>query len=344
MSKTSSIKPVWLAVVAIIILLAIVGGYLISGQTSPTTNDAVISADSTLVAPRISGTIQSVLVEDNQTVKAGQLLAKIDDRDYVNAVQTAQAALETAQAQMQSLVAQVAKQGPTIDQARAVVNADAAGLVYARKSAERYKALSASGSTSLDLRDDSDANYRQKLASQQSDMAAVQAAERQLDVLKAEQSQAKAAIDSAQTALQQARLNLSYTDIKAPVDGVVGVRSVRVGAYVSAGTRVLAVVPVREAYVVANYLETQLAHVQPHQTVSIKVDAVPDVTFKGTVDSIAPATGVTFSPITPDNATGNYTKVTQRLEVKILLDANQQDLSRLRVGMSVVPTIDIHSR
>lgn len=344
MSKTASIKPLWLAVVGVIILLAVLGWYLISAQTLPTTDDAVVAADSTLVAPRISGTVSEVLVQDNQSVKAGQLLVRIDDRDYVNAVQTAQAALETAQAQMQSLVAQIAKQGPTIEQARAVVSADAAGLVYARKSAERYKALSASGSTSLDLRDDSDANYRQKLATQQSDMAAVQAAEKQLDVLKAEKAQAKAAIDSAQTALQQARLNLSYTQITAPIDGMVGVRSVRVGAYVSAGTRVLAVVPVSKAYVVANYLETQLAHVEPQQAVSIKVDAIPDVTFKGRVDSIAPATGVTFSPITPDNATGNYTKVTQRLAVKILLDANQQDLSRLRVGMSVVPTIDVQGR
>lgn len=344
MSKTVSIKPLWLAVAIVVVLLAAVGWTLISAQTAPTTDDAVVAADSTLVAPRISGTVSEVLVEDNQSVKAGQPLVRIDDRDYVNAVQTAQAALETAQAQMQSLVAQLAKQGPTIEQARAVVNADAAGLVYARKSAERYKALSASGSTSLDLRDDSDANYRQKLATQQSDMAAVQAAEKQLEVLKAEQAEAKAAIDSAQTALQQARLNLSYTEINAPIDGVVGVRSVRVGAYVSAGTRVLAVVPVDKAYVVANYLETQLAHVQPHQEVSIKVDALPGVTFKGRVDSIAPATGVTFSPITPDNATGNYTKVTQRLAVKILLDANQQDLSRLRVGMSAVPTIDIQGR
>jgi len=119
----------------------------------------------------------------------------------------------------------------------------------------------------------------------------------------------------------------------------VGVRSLRVGAYVSAGTRVLALVPVEKAYVLANYLETQLAHVQQNQSVTIKFDALPDVIFKGRVDSIAPATGVTFSPITPDNATGNYTKVTQRLAVKILLDAGQKDLSRLRVGMSVVPTI-----
>lgn len=342
MSKTSSFRPVWLAVGVIVVLLILLGWYLIAGQTSPTTDDAVISADSTLVAPRISGTIQDVLVADNQQVKAGQLLAKIDDRDYVNAVHTAQAALETAQAQRQSLQAQIAKQQPTIDQAKAMVAADAAGLVYARQSAERYRQLAKNGSTSLDLRDDSDANYRQKLASQQSDMAAVRAAEKQLEVLNAQQAEANAAIDSAQTALDQAQLNLSYTEIKAPVDGMVGVRSLRVGAYVSAGTRVLALVPIDKAYVLANYLETQLAHVQPNQTVSIKVDALPDVTLKGRVDSVAPATGVTFSPITPDNATGNYTKVTQRLAVKILLDDNQPDLARLRVGMSVVPTIDIH--
>lgn len=293
MSKTSSFRPVWLAVGVIVVLLILLGWYLIAGQTSPTTDDAVISADSTLVAPRISGTIQDVLVADNQQVKAGQLLAKIDDRDYVNAVHTAQAALETAQAQRQSLLAQIAKQQPTIDQAKAMVAADAAGLVYARQSAERYRQLAKNGSTSLDLRDDSDANYRQKLASQQSDMAAVRAAEKQLEVLNAQQAEAKAAIDSAQTALDQAQLNLSYTEIKAPVDGMVGVRSLRVGAYVSAGTRVLALVPIDKAYVLANYLETQLAHVQPNQTVSIKVDALPDVTLKGRVDSVAPATGVT---------------------------------------------------
>ncbi|MEG3135437.1 HlyD family secretion protein [Rouxiella sp. T17] len=342
MSNKSSFRSIWLIVIVIIALLIVLGWYLLSGQTSPTTDDAVISADSTLVAPRISGTIQDVRVEDNQQVKAGQLLAKIDDRDYVNSVHTAQAALETAQAQMQSLQAQIAKQQPTIEQARAMVQADSAALVYARKSAERYKSLAQNGSSSLDLRDDSDANYRQKLASQQSDIAAVHAAEKQLDVLNAEQAEAKAAIDSAATALEQAKLNLSYTEIKAPIDGMVGVRSLRVGAYVSAGTRVLALVPINKAYVVANYLETQLAHVQPNQTVSIKVDALPDVTLQGRVDSVAPATGVTFSPITPDNATGNYTKVTQRLAVKILLDANQPDLARLRVGMSVVPTINIH--
>lgn len=342
MSKTFLFRPVWWVVAVIMVLLVVLGGYLLTGDRSPTTDDAVISADSTLVAPRISGTIAQVLVADNQRVKSGQLLAKIDDRDYRNALQTAQANLETAQAQMQSLVAQLAKQQPLIEQARAVVAADAAGLVYAHKSADRYKQLALNGSSSLDQRDVSDANLRQKLATQQSDVAAVQAAEKQLDVLKAGQAQAKAAIDSAMTAVQQAELNLSYTEIKAPIDGVVGVRSLRVGAYVAAGTRVLALVPIDQAYVLANYLETQLGHVQPQQNVSIKVDALPGVVLKGKVDSIAPATGVTFSPITPDNATGNYTKVTQRLAVKIILDAGQQDAARLKVGMSAVPTIETH--
>ena len=342
MSKTFLFRPVWWVVAVIMVLLVVLGGYLLTGDRSPTTDDAVISADSTLVAPRISGTIAQVLVADNQRVKSGQLLAKIDDRDYRNALQTAQANLETAQAQMQSLVAQLVKQQPLIEQARAVVAADAAGLVYAHKSAERYKQLALNGSSSVDQRDVSDANLRQKLATQQSDVAAVQAAEKQLDVLKAGQAQAKAAIDSAMTAVQQAELNLSYTEIKAPIDGVVGVRSLRVGAYVAAGTRVLALVPIDQAYVLANYLETQLGHVLPQQNVSIKVDALPGVVLKGKVDSIAPATGVTFSPITPDNATGNYTKVTQRLAVKIILDAGQQDAARLKVGMSAVPTIETH--
>lgn len=160
-----------------------------------------------------------------------------------------------------------------------------------------------------------------------------------MDVLKAQQAQAKAGIDSAATALAQAKLNLSYTEITAPVDGVVGQRSVRIGGYVSAGTRVLAIVPLKDAYIVANYLETQLGDVQTQQPVEIKVDALPGVVLKGKVDSISPATGVTFSPISPDNATGNYTKVVQRLAVKIVLDAHQPDASRLKVGMSVIPSI-----
>lgn len=344
MIKTSPVRLSWLVAAVVVVLLIVIAFWMLSSGSAPETDDAFVSADSTLVAPRISGTIADVYVKDNQSVKAGDVLAKIDDRDYRNAVLTAQASLETANAQMLSLNAQLAKQQQTILQAQALVNADSASIAYARQSADRYKRLLQNGSGTADARDESDASLRSKLASQQSDMAAVQAAEKQVDVLKAEQAQAKAAIDSAATALAQAKLNLSYTEITAPVDGVVGQRSLRIGGYVSAGTRVLAVVPLHDAYIVANYLETQLGDVQQNQPVDIKIDALPGVTLKGTVDSISPATGVTFSPVSPDNATGNYTKVVQRLAVKIVLDKDQADAKRLKVGMSVIPTIDTASR
>lgn len=344
MIKTSPVRLSWLVAAVVVVLLIVIAFWMLSSGSAPETDDAFVSADSTLVAPRISGTIADVYVQDNQSVKAGDVLAKIDDRDYHNAVLTAQASLETANAQMLSLTAQLAKQQQTILQAQAMVNADSASIAYARQSADRYKRLLQNGSGTADARDESDANLRSKLASQQSDMAAAQAAEKQVDVLKAEQAQAKAAIDSAATALAQAKLNLSYTEITAPVDGVVGQRSLRIGGYVSAGTRVLAVVPLHDAYIVANYLETQLGDVQQNQPVDIKIDALPGVTLKGKVDSISPATGVTFSPISPDNATGNYTKVVQRLAVKILLDKDQADAKRLKVGMSVIPTINTASR
>jgi len=151
--------------------------------------------------------------------------------------------------------------------------------------------------------------------------------------------QAEADVAVAQANVDQAQLNLSYTRIVAPVEGTVGQRTVRPGAYVSAGSRLLAVVPLQQLYITANYLETQLTDVRPGQKVSVTVDALPDKTFTGRIDSIAPATGATFSAISPDNATGNYTKVVQRLPVKIVLDAGQPDLAQLRVGMSAIPHI-----
>ena len=344
MIKTSPVRLSWLIAAVVVILLIVIAFWILAGGTKPETDDAFVSADSTLVAPRISGTIAEVYVRDNQPVKAGEVMARIDDRDYRNAVLTAEANLETANAQMLSLTAQLAKQQQTILQAQAQVNADSAGISYARQSADRYKRLLQNGSGTADARDESDANLRAKLATQQSDMAAAQAAEKQVDVLKAGQAEAKAAIDSATTALAQAKLNLSYTEITAPVDGIVGQRSLRIGGYVSAGTRVLAVVPLRDAYILANYLETQLGQVKPDQAVEIKVDALPGVVLKGKVDSISPATGATFSPISADNATGNYTKVVQRLAVKIVLDPDQTDTNRLKVGMSVIPTINTASR
>jgi membrane fusion protein (multidrug efflux system) len=181
----------------------------------------------------------------------------------------------------------------------------------------------------------------QQQAGQDRDRAALLAAQQQLDILRAGRDKALGALARAQAALDQAKLNLSYTEIRAPVDGMVGQRSIRVGAFVGAGTPLLAVVPLSQAYVIANFQENQLARMRQHQPARITVDSFPGLVLMGHVDSLAPATGVAFAPIAPDNATGNFTKIVQRLPVKITIDPGQPEAARLRVGLSVEPTVNV---
>ncbi len=305
------------------------------------TDDAVISADYTLVAPKISGYIRSVDVSDNQQVKAGEVLATIDDRDYRVALETAQANLQISQAKLTSIQAQLDQQQANIAQQEASVNASQATLNYAGQNADRYRRLLKTGTATADEQQKSASVMQTAAAQLKQNQAAVVSARKEVGVLQASQKQAEANIAASQASVDQARLNLSYTQIVAPIAGTIGQRAVRQGAWVSAGTRLLAVVPLQQSYVIANFLETQLAHVSAGQPVSISVDALPGVTLRGHVDSIAPATGSTFAAISADNATGNYTKVVQRLPVKILLEPNQPELARLRVGMSVVPELEI---
>jgi membrane fusion protein (multidrug efflux system) len=184
----------------------------------------------------------------------------------------------------------------------------------------------------------------QQQAGRDRDRAALLAAQQQFDILQAGRDKALGALARAQAALDQAKLNLSYTEIRAPIDGMVGQRSVRVGAFVGAGTPLLAVVPLSQAYVIANFQENQLARMRQHQPARITVDSFPGLVLKGHVDSLAPATGVAFAPIAPDNATGNFTKIVQRLPVKIVIDPGQPEAARLRVGLSVEPTVNVAAR
>lgn len=303
------------------------------------TDDAWVTADYTLVAPKISGYVETVNVSDNQSVKAGDVLATLDDRDYRVALETARANLQVSQAKTLSIHAQLDQQQAAIAQADAAVVSSEAALSYAGQNAERYRRLLQTGTATADEQQKASTSMREASAQRQQDQAAALSARKQVGILQASLKQAEADNAAAQASVDQATLNLSYTRIVAPIDGTVGQRAVRQGAWVSAGTRLLAVVPLRQTYVVANFLETQLTGVKPGQAVTITVDALPDVTLRGHVDSIAPATGSTFAAITADNATGNYTKVTQRLPVKIVLEPNQAGTSRLKVGMSVVPEI-----
>ncbi|WCM25985.1 HlyD family secretion protein [Sphingomonas sp. QA11] len=307
--------------------------------SAQTTDDAYVLADSSTVAPRIAGQLMQVLVTDNERVRRGQLLATIDDRDYRVALASAEADQHAAEANAEGLRRQIARQDSVIAQAQAATEADAAAVMLSRANSGRYRDLAGDGSASRQEQQEADSRLASDQAASRRDMAGHVAAREQLPILRAQLGEAEAAISRAKAAVDAARLNLSYTQIRAPVDGVVGERTLRVGNYVQAGTPLLAVVPVRLAYVEARYRETQLARIRPGQPATFALDAAPGVTFKGHVESIAPASGASFAAIAPENATGNFTKITQRLAVRIAIDPNQPELDRLRVGMSVVPTV-----
>jgi membrane fusion protein (multidrug efflux system) len=317
---------------------------LLSDPTSETTNDAYVIADFTLVAPRIAGQISEVLVEDNQQVKAGQLLVRIDDRDFKSALMSAEADVEAGKASVANYEAEIARQPSLVDQARATLKSDDASIQFARQNASRYQNLSEAGAGTAQEQQHASSTLAEQLAQQAHDRAALVSTEQNLDVLRTQRNQAAGALARAEAALVQAKLNLSYTEIPAPVDGKVGRRSVRVGAFVTTGTPLLAIVPLSEAYVVANFQENQLTHMRPGQSVRIKVDTFPGIVIRGHVDSLAPATGLSFSPIEPDNATGNFTKVVQRVPVKITIDRGQQAAAALSVGLSVETEVAVGNR
>jgi membrane fusion protein (multidrug efflux system) len=302
-------------------------------------DDAYIRADFTMVAPQVSGRVLDVLIEDNQPVKKGQLLATLDDRDFIVAVHAAKAEVASARAGILSLEAHRVQQEASVRQARAAVAADEASLKLAQTNAVRYQNLATDGSGTVQALQQAQAELSVQSASLEKNRAGLQISRQQQAVLDADLENAKATLERAQAALAAAELKLSYTRITAPIDGVVGQRSVRVGAFVAAGNPLLALVPLDAVYVEANFRETQLAHVRAGQSVQIGVDALPGSTLKGRVESLGPASGVSYSAIAPHNATGNFTKIVQRLPVRISIDAGQEARNQLRVGMSVRATI-----
>lgn len=332
-------SPLKIIRIAALVVAAGVGAWACSSlsgnSNSESTNDAYVEADFTLVAPRVAGQISDVFVKDNESVKAGQLLVRIDDRDFKAAVMSAEADVAAAQASVANYDAEIARQPALVDQARATLKSDDASIEFARANAARYQNLSEAGAGTTQEQQHASSMLAEQLAQQAHDQAALASTSQNLDVLHTQRDKAAAALERAQAALEQARLNLSYTEIHAPVDGKVGRRSARVGAFVTPGAPVLAIVPLSEAYVVANFQENQVTRMRPGESVRIKVDSLPGVVIHGRVDSLAPATGVSFAPIAPDNATGNFTKVVQRVPVKITIDHGQEAASELSVGLSV---------
>ena len=314
-----------------------VGQYLVS------TDDAYVQADNTTVAPKVSGYLTEVLVGDNERVKAGQVLARIDDRDFRVALDQAKSDVVAANAAIASKRAQLEVQQAVIDAAKATIDVDNATEMFAAQENKRYTNLAATGFGSVQNAQQAQSRNAGAHATVQRDTANLASALKQVDLLKAEIAQATAARARAAAVQNQAELNLSYTTIIAPIDGVVGNRTLRVGQFVQAGTQLMSVVPLASAYVVANFKETQLTGVREGQPVDIVVDMFPGQIVHGHVDSIAPASGQEFALLPPDNATGNFTKVVQRIPVKIALERDNNSLIELRPGMSVIPTIGTHS-
>jgi membrane fusion protein (multidrug efflux system) len=305
-----------------------------------TTNDAYVRADLTRLASRVSGEVLTVGVSDFQRVKAGDLLIQIDPADYQAQVAQSEAAVAAAQAVLDNLSNQVELQYATIAQAQAAQLSAEALEVEARQEQDRQKSLTQTEAGTRQRLEQAVAGYAKAQADVRASRAVIAAQQHQLEVLQGTKKQRAADVAAAKATLASAKLKLGYTTITAPFDGVVGERQVQPGDYVNIGTNLINVVPLPKVYVIANYKETQLTHVAPGQPVEITVDSFPREKLRGKVERIAPATGAQVALLPPDNATGNFTKVVQRIPVRIQLDDNQPLLARLVPGMSVVTSID----
>jgi len=315
--------------------------YWTVGRFQVSTDDAYVKADNTTIAPKVSGYLTEVLVGDNERVKAGQVLARIDDRDYKVALDQAKADVAAAEATVASKHAQLDMQQSVIAAAKAALEVDIATKTFAGQENKRYTDLAATGYGSVQNAQAAQSRNAGAEAAIARDKANVASAEKQVDLLKAELAQAVAASARASALQRQAELNLGYTTISAPIDAVVGNRTLRTGQFVQAGTQLMSLVPATGAYIIANFKETQLTHVQKGQPVDVEVDMFPGQVVHGHVDSLAPASGQEFALLPPDNATGNFTKVVQRIPVKIALEGGAP--IELRPGMSVIPTIETHA-
>jgi membrane fusion protein, multidrug efflux system len=323
-------------------LAVVVYGYhwLTVGRFIESTDDAYVGGDITVIAPKVSGFIEQVAVTDNQAVKAGDLLVKLDDRDYRAALTRAEAAAEAQRATLLNLEATRRLQLAVIAQAHASVAAAEAEVKRSHDDEVRFKDLSAHSAASVQVFQKAEADYKEAVAQEEKTRAAVDAAERQLEVIDTQKRQTEAALAEATANVELARLNLSYTELRAPIAGVVGNRSARTGAYASIGTQLVSVVPAQGLWVDANFKESQLAKMRAGQRVTVTADVLPGHDFVGHVTSLAPATGAEFSVLPAENATGNFTKIVQRVPVRIALEGDGSTLGRLRPGLSVSVDVD----
>ncbi len=313
------------------------------GRFTVTTDDAYVGAKSTTLAVKIPGYLASLEVDDNQHVRAGDVIARIDDGDYQLAVKTAQDKVATQKATIERIGKQIAAQQAAVDQAQAQLQSAQAGATRAQLELTRQQALANREFASKQTLEQAQANRDQTVAAVAAAQATLQSAAANVDVLKLQQQEGSRTLDELNTALAKAERDLSFAVIRAPFDGVIGNRAVQTGDYVQPGQRLASLVPLDGVYVDANFKETQLARLRAGQTASITVDALPDRKITGTVVSFAPASGSVFTLLPPDNATGNFTKIVQRIPVRVRVPADVAGEEVLRPGMSVVVSINTKS-
>ena len=324
-----------LAALGFIVLATLRWDQWVGSAAIQTTNDAYVKADMTRLSSRVAGEVQKVAVNDFQRVKAGDLLVQIDPADYQAQVAQAEAAVAAAQAAYDNLANQVELQYATIAQGEAQQVSAQAQEVEARQEQERQQSLTQTEAGTRQKLEQATAGYARAQADVRASRALIAAEHHQLEVLSGTKKQRAADIEAAKAALDAARLKLGYTKIVAPFAGVVGERQVQPNDYVNIGSNLINVVPLPNVHVIANYKETQLTRVRPGQPVDVTVDSFPNETLHGRVERIAPASGSQVALLPPDNATGNFTKVVQRIPVRIGLDKGQPLLERLLPGMSV---------
>jgi membrane fusion protein, multidrug efflux system len=314
------------------------------GRFMETTDDAYVGGEVTTIASKVAGFIDTIAVTDNQEVKAGDLLVKLDDRDYRAQLARAEANVAAQEAALANREAARRLQTAVVEQTSAEIAAATAEVTRTQYDFDRYRTLSAVRFASIQRFEQADADFKKAVAAERKAQAALQAAQRQLDVIDSEKRQIEAALAQAKAERDLASLNLGYTEIRSPIDGVIGNRSARAGAYATVGAHLLSVVPAHGLWVDANFKESQLAQMTVGQKVEITADVLPGTRFHGRIASLAPATGAQFSVIPPENATGNFTKIVQRVPVRIVLDDSAAELGTLRPGLSVVARVDQRHR
>jgi membrane fusion protein, multidrug efflux system len=335
---------VFIVAIAIILIVSTNWTRWEGGEGWQRTNDAYLQSDTTPISAKVAGYIRELPISDYQRVRKGQVLARLVDDDYRAAVAQAEANILGATAQQGALKAQHELQIANVQAAQAIVASTIASRDQNARDLIRQQRLLDTGSSSTEAKEKLDTVHAQVQAQLAQNRAQAQAAERQLAVLEAQITQSDAAIAAARAALVTAKLNLEYTTIFATQDGVVGQRQVKPGQLVGVGSQITTLTPLPDVWVIANYKETQLTHMAVGQPARITVDTFPGHTLRGHVQSFAPASGAQFALLPPDNATGNFTKVVQRISVKILIDDADGLTDRLVPGMSVEASVNARDR